>query len=68
MNNITIGMGIGDKKHVACVLDKTGKIITNCTIKKTKQPPTASRWLFSLDLFHLKVFACYTFLIFFFLM
>ena len=31
MSNITIGMDIGDKKHVICVLDKAGHVIENYT-------------------------------------
>ena len=37
MNSITIGMDIGDKKHVVCVLDKTGHVIDNCTIDNDKK-------------------------------
>ena len=37
MSNITIGMDIGDKKHVICVLDKAGHVIENCTIDNNKE-------------------------------
>lgn len=37
MSNITIGMDIGDKKHVICVLDKAGHVIENYTIDNNKE-------------------------------
>lgn len=32
MDNITIGMDLGDKKHVVCILDNAGNVIYNSTI------------------------------------
>lgn len=37
MNSITIGMDISDKKHVVCVLDKTGHAIANCTVDNNQE-------------------------------
>ena len=37
MNSITIGMDIGDKKHVVCVLDKTGHAIANNTVDNDQE-------------------------------
>lgn len=36
MNNITIGMDLGDKNNVICVLNAAGKPIKNLTIKNTE--------------------------------
>ena len=30
-------MNIGDKKHVACLLDKTGHAIANCTVDNDQE-------------------------------
>ena len=37
MKSITIGMDLGDKNHVVCVLDSTGKAINSCSIKNTQE-------------------------------
>lgn len=37
MKSITIGMDLGDKNHVVCVLDGTGKTINSCTIENNRE-------------------------------
>lgn len=37
MKSITIGIDLGDKNHVVCVLDDTGKTITLCTIENNQE-------------------------------
>lgn len=37
MKSITIGMDLGDKNHVVCVMDDTGKIITQCTVENSQE-------------------------------
>jgi transposase len=36
MNNLTIGIDLGDKKHVVCALNATGKTIETGTVANTK--------------------------------
>ena len=36
MNRVTIGMDLGDKKHVVCALNTTGKTIETGTVANTK--------------------------------
>lgn len=40
MKSITIGMDLGDKNHVVCVLDETGKTISNATIENNQESLT----------------------------
>lgn len=37
MDNITIGMDLGDKKHVIFAMDKIGCTVANCTIENTQE-------------------------------
>ena len=37
MSTITIGMDLGDRKHVVFVLNDTGKVIKNCEVDNTKE-------------------------------
>ncbi len=37
MKNITIGMDLGDKNHVVCVLNAEGDIVTETNIKNDRE-------------------------------
>lgn len=37
MDSITIGMDLGDKKHVAFVIDQLGRSVTNCEVKNDQE-------------------------------
>ena len=38
MNSLTIGMDIGDHKHVVCVLNVTGEIVETVTVSNSNKP------------------------------
>ena len=40
MKSVTIGMDLGDKNHVVCVLDETGKTVSNGTIENNQESLT----------------------------
>lgn len=37
MNNITIGMDLGDKKHIVCVMGKTGRVLHEGSLNNNKE-------------------------------
>ncbi len=37
MNNITIGMDLGDRNHVVCVLDEAGETLVSCSVENDKK-------------------------------
>ena len=37
MKSITIGMDLGDKKHVVCILDAEGNMIADTTVANDKE-------------------------------
>lgn len=41
MKSITIGMDLGDKKHVVCILDAEGKMIADTTVANDKESISA---------------------------
>lgn len=41
MQNVTIGMDLGDKKHVVCVLDDTGTMIYQGTVENSQESLTS---------------------------
>ena len=36
MNNVTIGMDLGDKNNAVCILDGSGKLVGEATVANTR--------------------------------
>jgi hypothetical protein len=37
VNNITIGMDLGDKKHIVCVMGKTGRVLYEGSVDNNEE-------------------------------